>query len=399
MEIKIINLDHQGRGIGKINNKVVFIPNALIGEIVEIEIVKEKKKYLEGKVINYIKKSDDRISPKCPYFNKCGGCDLLHLSYPMQCQFKENKIRDITKKFIGSDIEVKPIIRSNKIYNYRNKVTFHVKEKIGYYREKSYEIVPIDNCHLADDKINQLIPFLNSLQLADIKKIIIKTNGQQVMVILYGKVNIEDVLIKLTDQVNTIIVNSEVIYGDGNIVESIGNLKFYVSEKSFFQVNDSQTINLYNKVLEYCDFKGNEKVLDLYCGTGTIGMYLSRYCKMVLGVEIISDAIKDANKNKQLNNIENIDFILGDSKDKINEIDFKPDIVVVDPPRNGVDMKVIESVISLNPSKIIYVSCDPMTLARDLKILQEYYMINEITPIDMFPQTSHVECVALMSKI
>ncbi|MDD2435172.1 MAG: 23S rRNA (uracil(1939)-C(5))-methyltransferase RlmD [Bacilli bacterium] len=399
MEVKIINLDHFGRGIGRVDNKVVFIPNTLIGEVVNIDIVHEKKNYLEGKVIKYLKQSDDRVQPICPYFVRCGGCDLSHMSYLMQCQFKEDKVKDIMHRTINSNINIKPIIPSDQSYNYRNKVTFHVKEKIGYYQVKSYEVILIDNCYIADDKINQLIPSLNTLQLDHIKQIIVKTNNNQIMVILYGEIDVEDTLIKLKNQVDTIIINSEIIYGNGQIIKTVGDLNFYLSKNSFFQINDYQIINLYNKVLDYCDFKGNEKVLDLYCGTGTIGIYLSRYCQTVLGIEVNEDAIKDANQNKKLNNINNISFMLGDIQYKIEEIDLKPDIVVVDPPRKGLELKVIESLVKIKPSKIIYVSCDPMTLARDLKILQEDYKINEITPIDMFPQTNHVECVVLMTKI
>jgi 23S rRNA (uracil1939-C5)-methyltransferase len=230
-----------------------------------------------------------------------------------------------------------------------------------------------------------------------VDKIVVRSSNK-IMVIFYCEdIDREDVLYKLSDYVDTII-NDEVIYGEGYITEKLGNLTFKISVNSFFQVNTKQTMNLYQKVLEYCDLSGNEKVLDLYCGTGTIGIYISAYCKEVLGIDNVPEAIDDANENRKVNNKNNIKFILGDSKDKISDIYFKPDIVIVDPPRVGLDRSVIESVIELKPAKVIYVSCDPMTLARDLNIFKEDYNIVEITPVDMFPQTYHVECVVKLIR-
>jgi len=395
MKLTIHNLDHQGRGMGKIDNKIIFIPNALVDEIVDIDIVKQKSKYLEGKVIDYIKQSKDRIDPFCPYFNNCGGCDLLHLEYEKQCEFKEEKVKNIILKYTGLDNVVSKIIPSENIYYYRNKVTFQIHKRIGFYKEKSYEVVPIEKCYITNEKINNIIPYLNKLNLSKVSKIVVKCSNK-IMVIIYGEIDDVDVIKVLANHVDTIIVNDNVIYGDGYIIEKLGDLSFEISKDSFFQVNTIQTMNLYQKVLEYCDLKGNEKVLDLYCGTGTIGIYISNYCKEVLGIDNVSEAIEDANENKEINKKKNITFLLGDSKDKISDIDFKPDVIIVDPPRIGLDQSVIESIIELKPAKVIYVSCDPMTLARDLNVFKNDYSIKEITPVDMFPQTHHIESVCLL---
>lgn len=397
MKLTINNLDHQGRGIGKIDNKIIFIPNALIDEIVDIDIVKQKSKYLEGKVIDYIKQSEYRINPICPYFNNCGGCNLLHLEYEKQCEFKEEKVKNIILKYTGLDNVVRKIIPSKNIYYYRNKVTFQIHKRIGFYKEKSYEVVAIEKCHITNEKINNIIPYLNKLNLSNINKIVVKCSDK-IMVVIYGEIDDVDVIKLLSDHVDTIIVNDNIIYGDGYITERLGDLSFKISKDSFFQVNTIQTINLYQKVLEYCDLNGNERVLDLYCGTGTIGIYISDYCKEVLGIDNVSEAIEDANVNKRMNNKKNINFLLGDSKDKISDIDFKADVVIVDPPRIGLDQSVIESIIELKTQKVIYVSCDPMTLARDLNIFKNYYNIKEITLVDMFPQTHHIESIVLMTK-
>ncbi|MGE5455864.1 MAG: 23S rRNA (uracil(1939)-C(5))-methyltransferase RlmD [Ignavibacteriales bacterium] len=397
MKVTINNLDHQGRGIGKIDNKIIFIPNTLVDEVVDVDILKQKSKFLEGKVIDYIKQSEHRINPICPYFNNCGGCDLLHLKYEKQCEFKEDKVKNIINKYTRLDNVVRTIIPSENIYYYRNKVTFQVYKKVGFYKEKSYVVVPIEKCYITNEKINNIIPYLNKLDLSKVDKIVVRCSNKIMVVFYCEDIDREDVLYRLSDYVDTIIINDEVIYGDGYITEKLGNLTFKISANSFFQVNTKQTINLYQKVLRYCDLSGNEKVLDLYCGTGTIGLYISDYCKEVLGIDNVSEAIDDANENKKLNNKNNIKFLLGDSKDKISDIYFKPDIVIVDPPRVGLNKSVIESIIELKPSKVIYVSCDPMTLARDLNIFKENYNIVDITPVDMFPQTYHVESVTLLT--
>lgn len=386
--VKIENLDHFGRGIAKVNNMPIFVENSLINEEVEIVITKEKKKYMEGFVSNYLKKSPLRVESNCPYYDKCGGCDLLHMSYEEQLKYKENKVKEIIKKFSGLEC-VNSIVGSIQ-FNYRNKVTLHVKNGvIGYYKENSNEIISIDKCLLVDERINILIDEIKNLNLNGINKIVIRVTNNESMAIFYGDINSN-----INLRADTIIINSKVTKGNGYIEENIGDLKFIISPTSFFQVNNVGMINIYNKVLDYVD-GGN--ILDLYCGTGTIGIYVSKKADKVLGVEINEEAIKDALLNKKINNINNVDFISGDVGTVLSKNKFKFDIVIVDPPRAGLDNNSINNIIKINPKKIIYVSCDPVTLARDLNILKEYYDVLEITPFDMFSNTYHVECVCLLN--
>ncbi len=384
--VRIEKLDHFGRGIAKVNNIPIFVENSLIGEEVEILITKEKKNYMEGVVIDYIKKSPLRVKSNCPYYDKCGGCDLLHLSYIEQLKYKENKVKEIIKKFSG--LECINNIVSSKQFNYRNKITLQVKNGIGYFQKKSNDIINIDNCLLVDNKINEIINKLKKIDVSDVKKIVVRVTNLESMVVFYGKINL-----KIDLDVDTIIINDKVFKGNGYIREEINDFKFIISPTSFFQVNNIGMINIYNKVLEYVD-GGN--VLDLYCGTGTIGIYVSKKANKVLGIELNKEAIKDALINKKLNNINNIDFISGDVGTILSENNFKADIIIVDPPRAGLDNKSIDNIIKIKPKKIVYVSCDPVTLARDLNILKEKYDVIEITPFDMFGNTYHVECVCLL---
>ncbi len=389
LEVEIIDLDHFGRGIAK-TDKPIFVENSLIGEVVKIKITKEKKKYLEAQVIKFIKTSPYRVNSKCPYYDKCGGCDLLHMDYHEQLKYKEKKVREIIKKFSGLEC-VKKIVPSVQ-FNYRNKVTLHVNKKIGYYQRKSYEIVAIGNCLIADVKINNLIERFQKCNLDGINKIVIRVTDKESMLIFDGgRIDIS----KFKD-VDTIIVDNKILTGRGYIKEQIGKLKFVISPTSFFQVNKVGMINIYNKVLEYVDKDSN--VLDLYCGTGTIGIYVCNKVKEVLGIEINEEAIADALVNKKLNNLSNINFKAGDVGKILSDNKFKVDNVIVDPPRSGLDENAIKNIIQIEPQKIIYVSCDPVTLARDLNILKQNYKVVEITPFDMFCNTYHVECVALLEK-
>ena len=409
-EVTITGIDHYGRGIGKIDGCVIFIPNTLVDEKVKVKITTVKKDYLEGEVIDFLNISEKRITPKCPYFYECGGCDLMHMDYQEQLLFKETKVKEIMQKFAGIDNNlVKEIISSDDLFNYRNKIAFQVKKgKIGFCKKKSYDLVDIDNCLISDEKMNKILKLIKEkIGLYGIEQVIIRSckNTDDLMIILdiNRPIDEEKIIKTLSDIASSIIKKIRnkytVIVGNDYIIEKLGDLSFIISPSSFFQVNTKQTVKLYNKVLEYAKLTGKEKVLDLYCGTGTIGLYLSRYCKEVLGVEINKNAIKDAFKNKELNNIKNIDFKCGDVSNIIDSINFKPDIIVVDPPRSGLDQYTINQLIKINPEKIIYVSCDPITLARDLNLLKEHYEIKEITPVDMFVNTYHVENVVLLTRL
>lgn len=363
---KIERLDHQGRGIAYYNGKVTFIPYTLVGEEVIFEIVKEHKKYIEGKLIEIIKKSDLRVKPDCKYFTMCGGCDLLHMSYQDELKYKQDKVTDIVKRYLG-DYKVNSILYGNR-YNYRNKVVFKCKDnKIGFYKNKSNEVINVRKCLIASEKINNVIDNL-------------KGN--------------KDIQVRYSNIDNSVMIDDNPKY----IISKIGDYKFKISSPAFFQVNYEMVKVLYDKVLEYSNLSGSEKLLDLYCGTGTIGIYLSKYAEEVLGIEINSSAIIDANENVKLNNVTNANFICSDTNKLITKNNFKPDVVVVDPPRSGLTPKVISDIIKLNPKRIVYVSCDVMTFVRDLKEFEKIYNIREITPVNMFPCTYHVENVCLLER-
>lgn len=394
MQYKIEKLDNFGRGISHINNKIVFISNALEDEVVDATTIYSNKKFDEAKVNEIIEVSRMRIKPICPYFDICGGCNLLHMNYDDQLKFKYNKVKDIIFKYLKENIKVNDVIYSNQ-FNYRNKASFEVKEKLCYKMRKSTNLVDIKYCYLLDNNINDIVHVLNSLNLKNINNITIRTGEEDIMVIISGNPT-QEIIDALKEKARSIYVNDKLVYGRSNIVSKIGNYEFFVSDKSFFQVNKYNVKNLYDKVLEYAELTGNENILDLYCGTGTIGIYLSKYAKSVIGIEVNEQAIFDANVNKNKNNIENISFIC-DTTSNINNIvnnDF--DVIIVDPPRSGLDKNTINFLINSKARRIVYVSCDIMTLVRDLNILKQDYDIREITPVDMFPNTYHVECVCVL---
>lgn len=392
--VNIDKLDHQGRGIAFTDGIITFIPNALIGEKVKIKITKSSKKIREAEVIEFIVKSDKRVESLCKY-SECGGCDLMHMEYNDQLKYKEQKIKEIMQKFTHIDINIKDIIPSE--LNYRNKATFQVKENIGYYKKKTYEVINIDKCLIVDERINELLDLVKKNNLENIYQIVIKVGSTESMIVfkVNGKYHID---LGLFDNVDNIVVfeNKEykTIKGKGFIIEEIGKFKYMVSPDSFFQVNSKCVYNLYSKVKEYV--KNSIKLLDLYCGTGTIGIFLSDIATEITGIEINEFAIKDAEINKELNRINNINFICKDVS-LLDEV-LVADTIVIDPPRSGLDSKVIEFINKVNPKKIVYVSCDPVTLARDLNILSDNYDVLELTPVDMFPYTCHVECVSVLHR-
>lgn len=390
--VTIEKLDHQGRGIAFTDKIITFIPNALVGEKVKIRIARNTKKIREAEIIEIIEKSDDRVEPLCKY-TECGGCDLMHMSYLDQLKYKENKVKEIMERFTHIDINIKDIISSE--LNYRNKATFQIRENVGYYKKKTYEVINIDNCLIVDEKINELLNLVKKNNLENIYQVVIRVSSTESMIVfkVSGKYDIDMNLFKNID--NLIIYEDKKyknIKGKGFIIENIGAYKYMISPDSFFQVNSKCVYNLYSKVKEYV--KTSNSLLDLYCGTGTIGIFLSDIANKIVGIEINEYAVKDALVNKELNGVKNINFICKDVA--LLEDSFEADTIVIDPPRSGLDKKVIDFINKVNPKKIVYVSCDPVTLARDLNILSESYNVVELTPVDMFPYTCHVECVCVL---
>ena len=396
--LKIEKLDHYGRGITKLDNKTIFIENALPEEIVEIKIDREKKNYIEASVLKYIKKSNERIDPICPYYETCGGCNIMHLSYENQLKFKQSKIENILNKYLNTKTKINNIIKSDTNEHYRNKVTFQVEEKIGFYKNKTYDIIAIDNCIITDNIINNSIKYLKMLNLKDINKITCRTASNELMIIIETKNNNLDITpIKSIAQSIYLKLNNEYIhvFGDKYIYQTLENFKFKISPDSFFQININTCLKLYNKIKEYVG--ENKNVIDLYCGTGSIGIFVNKN-NNVIGVEINEFAIRDANENKKLNNINNVNFLCGDSAKELKNLNFNPDVIIVDPPRNGLNKETIDNILKFNAQEIVYVSCDPMTFVRDLNILSEQYNIKEISPFDMFPNTHHIENIAYLIK-
>lgn len=391
MKLKVENLDHQGRGIAKENGKVYFIENALPNEEVEVEPIKEKKNIVNAKVIKYYKKNDElRTKPLCPYYGICGGCDLMHIKD--QNKYKLDKLNNIMHKYVNENIKVNEVVELNK-YNYRNKITLQVKNnKIGLYKKETNDIIEIDKCLLVKDEINDIIKIIKENQnLNGIEQIIIKYM-QEVMVTFIATNNIDIEYLK--PYVDSIYVNEKLMYGKAKIYEKMDNYKFLISSESFFQVNTSLALSMYNYIND-CINKTNV-IFDLYCGTGTIGIFVSNKANKVIGLEINDKAIKDANENKNINNINNIEFINANASNIKQKTNYKPDVIIVDPPRSGLDDKLINDIKNLNPKQIIYVSCDPMTLARDLKKLD--YEIVSIKGFNMFPNTYHVESVSILHR-
>lgn len=444
-EIYIDGFGSMGEGIGKIDNFTVFVKGAVKGEKVKAKITKVNKNFAFGRVMDIIEKSQDRTEPICPAYKRCGGCQMQHLSYKAQLEFKKQKVIDCIER-IGKikmdSVTVHDTIGMEPPYYYRNKVQLPVGEKngevqIGFYAERSHEIINIDKCYIQFEAANEIIKlvkeWMNKFKIqgydeetgkGTLRHIMIRKGfkTEQIMLVLvtvnealpYKKELIESLTQNIDGitgiiqninrkKTNVILGEKEItLWGDNQIQDYIGQFKFNISSKSFFQVNPVQTEKLYAAALKYAGLTGNEVVFDAYCGTGTISLFLSQNAKMVYGVEIIPEAIENAKINADQNKVTNAEFIVGKSEEEIPKLikrGIKPDVVVVDPPRKGCEKVLLESIASAAPRNIVYVSCDPATLSRDLGILSELgYEVKEVQPVDMFPATGHVETVVLLYK-
>lgn len=441
--LDITDIGNDGEGIGKIKGFTFFVDKALPGERVEIIATKLKKSYGYGKLIKILSPSPLRTEPQCVIADKCGGCSLQHLAYKGQLEYKTNKVKQNIERIGGfKNITVLPAIGMDYPIRYRNKAQYPVsliKGEIvcGFYAKHSHRVIPCDDCLINNEENKEIISAiknfmaLNNLSAYDEEKhtgflrhIVIKngtyTNEIMVCIVVNSKSfdykeqliaslshckNIKSIVISYnTAKTNVILSNNiEVIYGSNTICDTIGNLKFNISPLSFFQVNPIQTEILYKTALDYADLKGNETVIDAYCGIGTISLFLAQKAKKVYGVEIVPEAIEAAKENAKLNNITNVEFYAGKSEEIVPQLHIEkgisPDVMVVDPPRKGCEESLLKLMLNMSPEKIVYVSCDSATLARDLKILcKDKYKIDKVQPVDMFPQTCHVETVVLMSR-
>lgn len=439
----IDNMGYEGEGVGKIDNFTVFVAGAVVGEKVKIKIVKVSKNFAFGKLLEIIEASPSRIEPVCSIYKGCGGCNIQHIDYKAQLDFKTNRVMQVINR-IGKleKVLIHPTLGMENPYNYRNKVQLPVSNKngavsIGFYAARSHDIINMETCHI-QDKVADIVVKLTRQWMKEfniesyneekhqgiLRHIMIrkgfKTGEVMVVVVTKGK-NLphkEEFIALMTKKIQGLVsivqnINSEktnailgaqceTLWGKDTITDYIGEFKFEVSPLSFFQVNSIQTEVLYSKALEYANLSGGEVVLDAYCGTGTISLFLSQKAKKVYGVEIVPEAIENAKINAAENKVDNTEFIVGEAEKVIPKLiseGVRADVVVVDPPRKGCDKTLLEAISSMEPKTIVYVSCDPGTLARDLGILDELgYRTIEIQPVDMFPQTAHVECVALIVK-
>lgn len=401
-ETKILRLNNEGEGVGIIDNMVTFIKGALKDEVVKVKIDEIYKNYAKASIIKIVEKSIDRRIPICPYFDHCGGCNLMHMDYNDQLKFKKEKIESIFKKICNMDITLSSINSYNTL-NYRNKVVFKVKDdKIGFYKSKTNEIIDINECIISDKKINEVLlksrEFIKENTDHKITEVMIRVCNDEIMISI-NKLNddYKDEYIKLFDYVSSIYISDELVHGVNSLNQKLNNLVFDVSPKSFFQVNPVTAENLYNKVLSFIN--NSDTIVDLYSGTGTITMLLSKKARRVIGIEVVKDAVIDAKNNLLLNDIDNVEFICDKVENKINTLkDLNVDTLVMDPPRSGSDKKTLKSILEIEPKSIIYISCNPVTLARDINTLKEKYEIKDISAFDMFPQTYHVETICVMER-
>lgn len=408
-ETEITSLENEGSGVCKIKGVTVFVPKTLVGEAVRIRITEIKKNFARGKLIEIITPSSNRTKPLCPYYNECGGCDLRHQSNSKNLEFKKQKIENAITRIGKINCKVSDVVPSFKTENYRNKASFKVEnDRIGFYASGTYQLVDIDYCMLLENVINEALLIIRNYlkeNKNDIKTITIKHgNAADELLIDIYSTNLKDK--KITDylknninNLKTIVFNGKTVYGNGYISQISNGLMFNVSARSFFQVNGVTAEKLYEIAIKEAGLSKEDIVLDLYSGTGTISCITSSHVKKVIGIEIVEDAVIDANCNARINNISNVRFICGDASKKIGKIKDKIDVIIVDPPRKGIDRKAIAIMKKIYPKKIVYISCNPVTMARDLSYLTDLYDVKKVTPVDMFPNTSHVECVCVLNMV
>ena len=386
--VTIEDLDYYGRGTLHIDGKIVFVKDALPDEIVDIKITLNKKKYSEAEVLNYRKKSSKRINSLCPYFNKCGGCQLFYYNYQDTLNFKYNKVRNLLqKKGIKYDGKI-DIIKNEFPLGYRNKLSLKIIDgKIGFYEDSTHFLVQINKCLIANADINEVIKNYKLFNIGNGELIVRTNSNKEVLIIINSRENIYNIeLEKLKEIVKLvgIVYNNKCIYGNDFYYERLDNKLFKVSYDSFFQVNPYITKELFKLVSSNIDVGCT--LLDLYSGVGTLSIVAASKAKEVYSVEIVKNAVLNGNINAKLNEFDNIKFFLGDTSKIINNLNIKFDTLIVDPPRKGLDKKTIDFIIKKKPKKIIYISCDLYTLLRDLKLLY-MYKIEDYKILDMFSYT------------
>lgn len=432
--VDIIDYGADGEGIAKIDGYTIFVIGAMKNEKCKIHITKVLKTHAFAKITEIIQKSENRIEPDCKTYKKCGGCQLRHIKYEETLKIKQEKVQNLVDKMINSRLENKIVVNNtigmeNPLY-YRNKAIFPISAngEVGIYAERSHDVIPIAECKIQTTKAQEIAKYIlknwNSSIYDEktgkglLRNIMIRegfATGEIMLVLVQNgeknTLSVEDITNKFPE-IKTIVINVNtkntnvvlsneniIIYGNGYILDKLGDYTFKISPNSFYQVNPVQTEKLYNLAINEAKLNKNDILCDLYCGIGTIGIFASKFVKKVYGIEIVDQAIKDAKENAKINNIDNVEFIAGDVEtafDKLLKENVKPDVIIVDPPRKGLDDTTIENLNKLKLNRLVYVSCNPATLMRDLQKLMEVYEIKSITPTDCFCYTSHVECVAVL---
>lgn len=439
LEVNISDIGYEGEGIAKIDGYTTFVKGGLKGEKVKIKMLKVNKDYGFAKLVEVLEKSEERDEPICSVFGKCGGCSLQHINYEAQLDYKTNTVRNTLRKALGYDVDVEQTIGMGIPYNYRNKAQYPVvDDKIGFFAGRTHALIENEKCYIQNETSDKLakdaFKILRKYNISSyneksgkgclrhiITRIGIHT-GELMLVLVTNEKNIrhtDEIVSELTKEYPTlksiiqnvnmqntnVILGNECVtlYGQEYITDILGEYKFKISPLSFYQVNPVQTEVLYNIAKEYANLQGTETVFDLYSGIGTISIFIADNAKKVYGVEVVEQAVFDAKENAEINEIRNVEFIQGEAEVIVPEMykeGKKADVVFVDPPRKGCDEKLLETIKAMKAQKVVYISCNPATLARDLKYLTDNgYEIKKVQPVDMFPQTSHVENVVLLEKI
>ncbi len=439
--VEIIDNGYEGEGIAKIDGFTVFIPGTIKGEKVKILILKVLSSHAFGKILEILESSETRQEADCTTYKRCGGCNLRHIKYEETLKMKQNAVQSLVNKTLKTKVNVQETIGMENPFHYRNKAQYPIgvnkdgEPVIGVFAQRTHDVIPMEKCLIQNPKSEEIaktiLQFIkdNKISVYNEKtgkglfrhiviKVGVKTNQIMCILVVNGKTipkeaQLVEELTSKFPQIKTIVKNINMrntnvilgkeninIYGDGYIKDILGEYTFKISPLSFYQVNPVQAEKLYNLGVKMAQITKQDTVFDLYCGIGTITLFMSKYAKKVYGIEIVEEAIKAAKENAKINNVDNTEFYAGDVEvvldDLINNKGISADIVMFDPPRKGLDRNSINNILKIKPKKIVYISCNPATLIRDLTFFEDQYDIKTIVPVDMFPFTSNVECVAVL---
>jgi 23S rRNA (uracil1939-C5)-methyltransferase len=456
--VEITDVAAEGKSLARIDNMVLFVPHTVPGDIVDVQVVRKRKRYMEGFPLRFIQYSSRRIEPFCQHFGECGGCRWQNLPYEDQLKYKQNQVLDQFERIGKIQVtEIGPIVASDNTTHYRNKLEFTFsnnrwltrdemqqsseisqRKAVGFHIPGRFDkVLDIQNCHLQPEPSNEIRNYIrdyalrNNLDFFDLvtqqgflRTLIIRNSQQgEFMVVvsffredkalitplmdelMHNFPGIASLFYAINPKANDTLNDLDLIlyYGKDHLLEEMEGLKFRIGPKSFYQTNPAQSHKLYTIVRDFAGLRGHEHVYDLYTGTGTIALFIAGQCTRVTGIEYVAEAIADARQNAELNGIRNVEFHTGDSRDILNpafvEANGAPDVIIVDPPRTGMHADVVSSIVNCCPAKIVYVSCNPATQARDVQLMADHYRVTKLQPVDMFPHTYHVENVALLERV